>query len=482
MVENSLNKKQLGLWTLVALSMGSIYPLSFAVSNGAGAVVYAGFAAPLVPIFAALAILLVSLPALMFSRKVSFAGGYYGFAEKGFGIATGKYVALVNLFYFILMDVVSVVAVSYILSTALSALYNYTLPLYIYIIIALLATALMFVFTVFNIKVSGKSILIVVALQILIVLVLSAITIAKTPFNSFQAFNISKAPAGVTGVMFASVTAGFLFFTGYGAPFYFAEETKTSQKVVWKSVIISIIILTIVSVLVTYAEVAAVGLTNAGSLATDWNPAVVAFSVYIGTVGTLIFLIIALIGQIWAGIVGGMSGARLIYAMARDDFLFPKQFAITHKKYKTPVRAALFELIVTSILTIIFPIVLVVYYGYSLGIFYSLFLFGALTTFAWIIQHLISDAAAVPFFKKLYGKLTSSIVLGAIIPTILAAALFVYADITSYVGVGEPYLGGLIALIIILIAVLIYIVYLHIHNEMGESMVNSTVGDEADEQ
>ena len=45
--ETSLKGKELGLWTLVALSMGSIYPLAFAVSNGAGAVVYAGFAAPL---------------------------------------------------------------------------------------------------------------------------------------------------------------------------------------------------------------------------------------------------------------------------------------------------------------------------------------------------------------------------------------------------------------------------------------------------
>ncbi len=480
MEKTSLNRRQLGLWTLVALSMGSIYPLSFAVSNGAGAVVYAGFAAPIVPIFAALAILLVSVPALMFSKKVSFAGGYYGFAESGFGKATGKYVALVNMFYFILMDVVSVVAVSYILSTALSALYNYTLPLYIYIIIALIATFLMFIFTVFNIRISGKSILIVVALQIIIVVVLSIITIAKTPYNSIQAFNVFKAPAGVTGVMFASVTAGFLFFTGYGAPFYFAEETKTSQKLVWKSVIISIVILTIVSVLVTYAEVAAVGLSNAGTLATDWNPAVVAFSIYIGTIGTLVFLIIALIGQIWAGIVGGMSGARLIYAMARDDFLFPKSFAITHKKYKTPVRAAFFELVITALLTIIAPIALVYSYGYSLGIFYSLFLFGALTTFMWIIQHLIADAAAVPFFRNIYKRLTYKVVISTLIPTLAAAILFIYADLTSYIGVGEPYLGGLIAMFVLLIVSLIYILYLHKHNEMGKSMVTSVSGDDID--
>lgn len=474
MSENSsLKGKQLGLWTLVALSMGSIYPLAFAVSNGAGAVVYAGFAAPIVPIFAALAILLVSVPALMFSKRISFAGGYYGFAERGFGAATGKYVALVNFFYYILMDVVSVVAVSYILSTALSELYGYTLPLVIYIIVALLSTILMFVFTVLDIKISGLSVLLVVGLQILIVLIFSLITIVRTPYNSIQAFNIAKAPAGVTGVMFASVTAGFLFFTGYGAPFYFAEETKTSQKTVWKSVILSIVILTIVSVIATYAEVAAVGLSNSASLSTDWNPAVVAFGEYIGILGTLIFIIIALIGQIWAGIVGGMSGARLIYAMARDNFIFPKSFSKTHLKYKTPVNAAFFELAVTAILTVVSPIALVSIYGYSLGIFYSLFLFGALTTFMWVIQHLIADASSVPFFRKVYHKITAKTALYTLVPTVAAAILFIYADITSYVGVGEPYLAGLIAIFIILIAGLIYIIYLHAKNKINSMPIDT---------
>ncbi|WP_237265270.1 APC family permease [Thermoplasma sp. Kam2015] len=470
--ETSLKGKELGLWTLVALSMGSIYPLAFAVSNGAGAVVYAGFAAPVVPIFAALAILLVSVPALMFSRHVSFAGGYYGFAEKGFGPATGKYVALVNLFYYILMDVVSVVAVSYILSTALSELYGYTLPLAIYILVALISTFLMFLFTVLDIKISGMSVLVIVAVQIIIVLIFSLITIARTPYNSIQAFNIAKAPAGITGVMFASVTAGFLFFTGYGAPFYFAEETKTSERTVWRSIILSIVILTVVSVIVTYAEVAAVGLSNASSLSTDWNPAVVAFGEYVGSIGTLAFIIIALIGQMWAGIVGGMSGARLIYAMARDRFLFPKSFSRTHRKYHTPVYGALFELTVTALLTILSPIVLVRIYGYSQGIFYSLFLFGALTTFMWILQHLIADASSVPFFRKLHGKLTARVAAYTLIPTVAAAALFIYADITSYVGIGEPYLAGLYVIFALLIASLIYIIYMHMTHRL-ESMVSS---------
>jgi len=462
-----LTKGSIGLWTLVALSMGSIYPLSFAVSNGASAVVYAGFAAPVVPIIAAAAILIVSVPAMLFSKYVSFAGGYYGFAEKGLGRGAGKFTAMMNLWYFIMMDVVSVVAVSYILSTALSAIYNYTLPIYLYIIIALIATFVMFIFTVFNIKMSGKSVILVVAIQVIIVIIYSLIVIIRTPFNTFQAFNIARAPAGISGVMLAAITGGFLFFTGYGAPFYFAEESHTPKRIVWKSVILSIILLTIVSVLVTYAEVTAVGLSNSSSLATDWNPAVVAFLPFIGSIGVLIFLVIALTGQVWAGVVGGMSGARLIYSMARDNFFFPKRFATLDKSRKTPVIAALFELAITSVLSIISPLILVSLYGYANGIFYSLFLFGALTTFMWIIQHLIADAA-LPFFLHKIGTSIFTIknILLTIVTTIIAGGLFVYADIEGYIGIGEPYLFGFVLMVLLIIFSIIYIAVKYVKSEL----------------
>ncbi|AGO60566.1 APC family permease [Ferroplasma acidarmanus] len=473
-----LSKGSIGLWTLVALSMGSIYPLSFAVSNGASAVVYAGFAAPVVPLIAAAAILIVSVPAMLFSKYVSFAGGYYGFAEKAL-VEVLVIHGNDDLWYFIMMDVVSVVAVSYILSTALSAIYNYTLPIYLYIIIALIATFVMFIFTVFNIKMSGKSVILVVAIQVIIVIIYSLIVIIRTPFNTFQAFNIARAPAGISGVMLAAITGGFLFFTGYGAPFYFAEESHTPKRIVWKSVILSIILLTIVSVLVTYAEVVAVGLSNSSSLATDWNPAVVAFLPFIGSIGVLIFLIIALTGQVWAGVVGGMSGARLIYSMARDEFFFPKRFATLNKSRKTPVIAALFELAITSILSIISPLILVSIYGYANGIFYSLFLFGALTTFMWIIQHLIADAA-LPFFLHKIGTSIFTIknILLTMVTTIIAGGLFVYADIEGYIGIGEPYLFGFVLMVILIVFSIIYIA---VKYEKGELYSMNDISDENEE-
>jgi len=48
---------QLGLWSLVFMTVAAIYPMAMAVSNASSAVSYSGFAAPLVPLIGALVIL-----------------------------------------------------------------------------------------------------------------------------------------------------------------------------------------------------------------------------------------------------------------------------------------------------------------------------------------------------------------------------------------------------------------------------------------
>jgi len=49
-VHNELRKNSIGLLGLISFSLVNIFPLSFAVTTAATAVVYGGFAAPLVPL------------------------------------------------------------------------------------------------------------------------------------------------------------------------------------------------------------------------------------------------------------------------------------------------------------------------------------------------------------------------------------------------------------------------------------------------
>jgi len=91
----------------------------------------------------------------------------------------------------------------------------------------------------------------------------------------------------------------------------------------------------------------------------------------------------------------------------------------------------------------------------------------------WVLQHLIADASSVPFFRRLYMRVTAKVAMYTLVPTIAAAALFIYADITSYVGIGQPYLTGLYVIFALLIGSLVYIIYLHNKNKLGSVLLNS---------
>jgi len=457
-VHNELRKNSVGLFGLTSFSLVNIFPLSFAVTTAATAVVYGGFAAPLVPLFAGLVTLAVSLPMIMFARKIHHAGGYYAFAEAGLGKAVGKYVSTLLLFYYIMADLSAVIPTSYVLATGLQYIFNYTMPIWLYIALTVLFTFVMFIMTVLDVRYSPKVLMVIALVQLIVGGILAGVVILRTPYNSLAAFDPRVVPGGIGAFMLAIMTGGFLTFTGYGAPLFMSEEAKNPEKTVPYSIIIALVTVTLFSILMMYAEVAAVGMQNAASLSSDWNPAVVAFLPYAGFIPTLIFFAIAVIGQLWCGAAVGMAGAREIYAMARDGFLFPKSLSKTSVKYKTPVMAALFELIVVLVMGIGGTLLFYDYFGYSMGIFYSWVFWGALTTLAWVIYHSIVNLAYIGFVRKVKEMLSLANI-SAIILGLIGVAIFVLTGYYAYNGIGTPYNYGLYGSIAWFVLSLIYVVY-----------------------
>ncbi|MGC8569610.1 MAG: APC family permease [Nitrososphaeria archaeon] len=469
-LHTELKKNAVGLLGLMSFSLVNIFPLSFAVTTAATAVVYGGFAAPLVPIFAGLVTLMVSIPIILFSRKIAFAGGYYGFVEAGLGPAVGKFTALIILMYYIMADLSAVIPTAYVLATGLQYMFNYTMPIWIYIALVVLFSAVMLIMTILDVHYSSKVLMVIAFSQIAVGAILALVVIFRTPYNSLDAFNPAYATNGLSGLMLAIMTGGFLTFTGYGAPLFMSEEAKDPQRNVWRSIVLSLITVTLFSTLMMYAEVVAVGASNAASLSSDWNPAVVAFLPYAGFVPTLIFFAIAVIGQLWCGSAVGMAAAREIYAMARDEFLFPKLFAKTHRKYKTPINAALFEFIIVLIAGIGGTLVFYDYFGYSMGIFYSWVFWGALTTFFWVIYHSMVNISYPFFVRKLKDSLLKHVNLAATIFGFAGVIIFILTGYYGYWGIGSPYNYGLYGSFAWILFSLIYVAYKKSRNEIRSSL------------
>jgi len=476
MPDEGLQKGKVGLWGMAFLTIAAIYPMAMAVSNAAAAVTYAGFAAPLVPIFGAILILLASTPILEYARLTSFAGGYYGLAELGFGKSVGKFVALENLMYFLMFDVLTSTAFAYVIYTSLTYLLNYFLPSWIFILISILFFAAMYVVSVVDLKVSTKWIIGSGLIQIIILLIYGGVVIARTPYNSALAFSPSIAPEGLSGLFLGVILAGFLFYTGYGVPLFFSEEGKAPFREVWRAVVLGVAISTVIGIYAMYSEVVAVGLPHSASLAGELSPGLAAYLPYLGVVAGWIFFIVALIGQAFGGFVPGMSFTRLLYSMGRDKFIGSKWLTKLNSR-GNPVNAALLNAILGAVLTVIIEILMILFYGISQGPFYALFLAGSMVVAYWFIHHIIPELALAFYLHKTGRKLlTLRNFLISVIAPAGGVALFLYSFYEGYSSLTEPYFGGLMAVFATSIIAVIIVLYKRAKGTLGESFVSKVTG------
>jgi amino acid transporter len=460
------------------LTVAAIYPMAMAVSNAAAAVTFGGFAAPLIPILGALLILLATIPILEYSRIASFAGGYYGLAEMGFGRAVGKFVAVENLFYFISFDVLTSTAFAYVIYSSLTYVSTYVLPVSVFIAISIIFMFAMFLVTVLDLSISAKAVIFSGIIQVIILVIYSAVVIFRTHYNSLQAFNPAVAPGGLSGLFLGVILAGFLFYTGYGVPLFFAEEGRAPFKDVWKAIVIGVIIPTVVGVLAIYSEVAAFGLSNASKLSGELSPGLAAYLPYLGLPAAILFIIVALIGQGFGGFVPGMTTARLIYSLGRDGF-FRSGWISRLSKKGIPVNAALINLVLGIAATVLDEGLMIHFYGLSQGAFDALFLAGSMAVAFWFIHHIIPDVSLVFYLKKKGIRILKarSLITSVIAPA-GAVLLFVYSFYEGYSNLTEPYFGGLIFVILSMVAVAIYVAIKHARNTLGISYVERMVSQE----
>jgi len=478
-MSKELKKDVLGMWGLAFLTVAALYPMAMGVSNAAAAVTYGGLAAPLILVIGALLILFMSIPVLEYARLTQFAGGYYGLCELGFGKGVGKYVALVNLLYFIFFDVLTASAFAFIIYTSLFYLAGYTLPSWAFVLLSLGVLVALYGINTFNLSVSAKLVILSGILQLIVMIVFGAIVIARTPYNTLRAFDPSEAPGGLGGVMLGTILAGFLFYTGYGVPLFFAEESKAAFKSVWRSIALGVIVPTLVGIFAVYSEVVAMNPANVGSLANDWNPAVVAYLPYLGLGGAILYVAVALLGQAFGAFVPGMGSARLIYSMARDNFIDSEWLRKVHPKYGTPANAGLLNLVVGALATLLVEGLMFSLYGYHQGVFNSVLLAGSMVVAYWFLHHMIPDVSLAFLYRRFGVKILAlrNFLISVVAPG-AGLALFIYSFYEGYSSLSEPYLGGFIFFAASAVVGAIYVWNRARRGKLGESMVLSKINDE----
>ncbi|MEM0134865.1 MAG: APC family permease [Thermoplasmatales archaeon] len=474
-----LKNKKITLMELVFISMAGIYPMAWVIANSGAAVTYAGFAAPLVPIIGGIFILLVTVPILEYTRFTKFAGGYYGLAELGFGKAAGKFVALENVAYYIVMMLVNANAIPFFLSSALYYMAGYLLPIYVYILLAVLLDIIAFFVTIYNLKLVSKFIIGAVSLEIIIAVIVSAVSILRTPYNSVAAFSFSSLPSGTAGLFLGVAVAGFLYYTTYGTNLFFSEEVSKHTDI-WKSIVLSVSLMTILGIFVIYAEVAGIGPTSVNSIPSDWNPGVIAFTPYIGHTVVVLMVGVALFGAALPTLLVGLGGSRVLYSMGRDRFFSKKTnefLTRLNPKYDTPQSSALLILFITLVLIVVEDLLLIHFYGTFLGYVYGFLFPASIGTALWFIHHAIPQFSMQGVYRKQLKqslKKPRNLIIGVAAP-IFGSGLFIYSFYEGYSSLPEPYFAGLILVFAVTIASIVIIAVKYKNKSLGESFISEEI-------
>ena len=353
------------LWPLVLFGIAYVTPFivltTFGVfseaSNGTLATAYT---------ITTVAMLFTAISYGKLARLYPQSGSAYTYARKAIGARVGFMVGwAILLDYFFLLMVVWLIGTAYLTDQFPSV------PAWVFLLgFIVLTTGL----NIIGIKVATRTSFILISFQILVLIFFLVLSLRHVIDVSGAAAVISADPFWNSSTTITAVSAGAALtaysFIGFDAVSTFAEETVNARKTVPRAIILTAVLAGIIFIIVAYIT----QLVHPGGLFENAASAPLDIAKTIG--GDLfgaLFLATVIIAQFTAGIPIQAAGARLMFAMGRDNVLPNKLFAYVSKKWRTPV----FNIVLTGVVGFIAL-------GLTVASSTSFINFGAFTAFAFV--------------------------------------------------------------------------------------------------
>lgn len=376
-----LNGAALSLKENYAQAMAVTAPLGSVVSTTTVAVAYAGGDVVIATLLAFVASALWVYTLTIYSRKLASAGGYYTFvyaAYRNRAIAFSE--AIIELFSFILLNAVNVIAVYLMTSTilrsyGLSELSPYVLPLVLSFSL-LYPTAASFLTDVR--KLLSSIVLVVATLEVLVLFALFALSLTKG-FRPEFLFPPFEASLGSIALAFMVIMVSL---DGVGTATYLGEETKSPTSNVTRGMWLAFILGGLSMILGTYAMVALwpYGLS---ALSDSEQPLIELVAIY-GPLPALLVFLIATKSLLVSNVGTTLAAARIFFNLARENAA--PSFLRSTNSHGQPHLATL----LTGLLTVIITIFFTEAFGYREAFVHL----GVATGILWILGRAINSAGA----------------------------------------------------------------------------------------
>lgn len=163
-------------------------------------------------------------------------------------------------------------------------------------------------------------------------------------WNNFTPF--FAVPSDIFGAFVGGIVSAFFAFAGWWEVTRVAGEVENPQKNVPKALAIGVVAITIIYILTSAVFFYLVPLAN---VTNDETFAAQAGEVLFGKVGGVVFASIVIISVLTTLLAYLMVSPRVYYAMAKDGLFF-KSFGELHKRFGTPHRATIIQIILACIL------------------------------------------------------------------------------------------------------------------------------------
>ncbi|MCL4448068.1 MAG: APC family permease [Thermoplasmatales archaeon] len=430
---NELNRSGLSFWQLVFWAVAVMFPASAFAITGSTAMAYSGPVAPMAFLIGGIMLLAAIVSVYYYSKKVATPGGYYKFVERS---VPNKYfsktVGFLQILYMSSAMPFTSILGGWLLWSALMALFNISLPLYVVILASLIGPVLYLVVGYRSVSVGGNLAIIISMFEIAIFGAISIALIAISPNNNISYFNIGNSWGGLSGFFTAVVVGGFMSYSGYGGIVMFGEETKTPFRTIKNAIVAAAVIIIGIEILEVYSVVSIAGSSLSTALS-YFSPGFYFTEKYLGGGVLLVSFIVIEIAQIMAPVFNGSQTARIFLSLSRDRVL-PESLSRVHPKYKSPYVAVLTIFTFTVVLTVLSLIVFVHFYGMNDGTFYAWLLFGTFLSVLWWLYHLIVNQT----LAFLYRRLTELKILPHIIVPTISSILFLIGGYYSVLGLAWP--------------------------------------------
>lgn len=407
-------RRELRIWETLGLSIGIASPALAMSFSGPVAAFYAGRAAPLSFLVAAIILGFVAYGMVVVSRLFSHAGSVYGLTGATVGPRSGFFSGWALLGCYTVFTPGSLIASGYFI-----ALFFHDTGIWPgadYIVFALILIALCWVLNLIHIKNLTRTLLTFEGVSVTLIIVLMVVIVARlaggnspTPQATLTG-SIFTLPSGVGlhEVALASVFA-FIAFAGFEGAMSLGEECRNPRRDIPRALIYATIGIGVFYVLCIACQSLGFGATTKGAqaFANSSGPVFDLSHTYVGSLLAEILELGAAVSAFGSALGSTAGAARLVFALSRDG-LPGSTFATVTRRAGAPARALALPMTIALVATVIVRVMGVT--GFNAWVY-----FGTLGTLLLLVAYALVDFGAV---KVLFQKRNGADLARALVPTI----------------------------------------------------------------